>query len=215
MELLDHIVKTVEDKMKNNISFDDALGIAHKNFGNSMKIVHNTGVEYSIFSNGSGYQNLMVQKRKETNKKYRNQYFREVLNLFKSPKSIALICILILFEYILMDNFSLELFKRIILILILIPSIILIFLSFRQSFIKNKSINLEYANFYSGFSTLLIFPLFNFISGIDFFQNSDLNKTLLLAITSILYILLTYAGFKVFMACQKEYNHIQNKLKKT
>ena len=201
--------------MKNNISFDDAMAIAHQNFGNSMKKLYNTGMEYSIFCDGSGYQNLMAQKRKEINKKYRRLYFREVLNLIRSPKSIAVIFMLVLFEYMLMNTFSVSFFKRINLILILIPSIILIFFSFKQSIVKNKSINLEYSNFYSGFSALLIFPQFNLLSRIDFFQNSALNKTLLLGIMSILYLLFTYAGFKVFMACQKKYNQIQNKLKKT
>ena len=64
IELLDHIVTTVEEKLAAGISFDDALIEVHESFGNSMKMFWNSGIEYGIFANGDGYKNLIEEKNR-------------------------------------------------------------------------------------------------------------------------------------------------------
>ena len=49
IELLDHIVTTVEEKLTKGISFDDAMIEVHKSFENSMKMFWNSGIEYGIY----------------------------------------------------------------------------------------------------------------------------------------------------------------------
>lgn len=152
IELLDHIVSTVEEKMERGISFDDAMIEVHQSFGNSMKIFWNSGVEYSIFVNSDGYKDLIQTKRKQINKKYRKSYFKEFINLFKSVKALSLICLLIFSEYLLFNSMSSLNFKRINLLLFIVPMVFVIFITIKQGLKKNKSIHLEYAGFYAAFS---------------------------------------------------------------
>ena len=65
-EVLDHIVQTVESKMEKGVSFDDAMIEVHQSFGNSMKMLWNTGVEYSIYANGDGYKTLIQDTASRT-----------------------------------------------------------------------------------------------------------------------------------------------------
>ena len=82
IELLDHIVTTVEEKIEQGISFDDAMIEVHKSFGNSMKMFWNSGIEYGIFVNSDGYKDLVQTKREQINKKYRKLYYSEIKNFF-------------------------------------------------------------------------------------------------------------------------------------
>ena len=71
IELLDHIVTYVEEKLAKGISFDDAMIEVHKSFGNSMKMLWNSGIEYGIFANGIGFKRLIEDKLKNLHKNYR------------------------------------------------------------------------------------------------------------------------------------------------
>jgi len=90
IELLDHIVTTVEEKIEQGISFDDAMIEVHKSFGNKMTMYWNTGEEYSIFANRNGYKNLVQTKREQINKKYRRLYYGEIKNFFYSVKNLTI-----------------------------------------------------------------------------------------------------------------------------
>jgi hypothetical protein len=215
MELLDHIVNTVETKIEQGISFDDAMIEVHQNFGNSMKMFWNTGVEYSIFANGEGYKQVVAKKRKETNKKYRKLYFQAFLNLFKSIKSLASIFLLVFFEYVLFHSVSDVVFKRINIFMLLVPVAVLVYINIQQSIKKNKSINLEYSGFYATFSFLLLSTFINLGNNFDFVKDSSSNKNILIAIIVILNILFTYGGFKIYQSSIKKYNDMYEKLKET
>ena len=127
-EVLDHIVNTVENKMKEGISFDDAMIEVHKSFGNSMKMFWNTGVEYSIFANGNGYKKLIQNKKKELNKKYRNLMFKEFKNIFRSYSSLVILLVLVLIEINLFSVLDYKTFTKIHLLSLLIPILIYIFI---------------------------------------------------------------------------------------
>ncbi len=214
IELLDHIVNTIEEKMNSGISFDDAMIEVHQSFGNSMKMVWNTGVEYSIFANGEGYKQVLLQKRKEVNKKYRKLYFQVFLSLSKSIKSLASILLLIFFEYVLMQSVSDVLFKRINLYILLVPMAILLYIIITQSINqKNKSINLEYSSYYATSAFFLLSLLINVGNSFDLFKDLSINKTIFISIFTVVNLLFIYSGFKMYRITIKSYNDIYEKLK--
>jgi len=131
-EVLDHIVNTVESKMEQGITFDDAMIEAHQSFGNSMKMFWNTGVEYSIFTNGNGYKNLIQNKKKELNKKYRNFIFKEFKNFFTSISNLVILLIIILIETNLYSILDHKTFTKVHFLLLLIPLLIYIFISIQD-----------------------------------------------------------------------------------
>ena len=156
IELLDHIVTTVEDKITQGITFDDAMIEVHKSFGNSLKMLWNTGIEYSIFANGDGFKSLILTKRKQINKKYRRLYFKEIINFLKPIKHLFFIVSLFYLNYLLFQNVNYKIFKRVNSIVFVLPMVFFLVYSFRLFITKNKSIHLEYAFFYNTFSFFIL-----------------------------------------------------------
>jgi len=212
IELLDHIVTTVEEKIKKGISFDDAMIEVHKNFGNSMKMFWNSHVEYSIFANGNGFKDLVQTKREQINKKYRKLYFKEFFNLFNSVKSLSIIVLLIYIEYVLFSTQSSLNFKKINLILFIIPIIVIISLFFYQYYKKNtKSLHLEYTSFYATFSFFILNMIvqFNFYG---FYEGLRIDKSILFSVLAILNLLLSFGGIKMYLSSLKKHNDLFSKL---
>ncbi|WP_457617001.1 hypothetical protein [Lutibacter sp.] len=212
IEILDHIVNDIEYKMNKGISFNESLIEAHKSFGNSMKMLWNTGIEYSIFANGEGYKNLLQKKKEQTNKKYRKLYFKSFFNLFKSAKTLSVILLLVALEYTLFNTISSVVLKKINVVLFFVPMLITFVIISFQYLKKNNSINLEYATFYVTLSFLvlnMLLQLSNFLEFKEFF----INKNLLFSIISVLNLLFFYTGFKMYLASIKKYNNLYEKLK--
>lgn len=214
IELLDHIVTTVEEKMEQGIAFDDAMIELHKSFGNSMKMFWNSGIEYGIFVNSDGYKDLIQTKREQINKKYRKSYFKEFKELFKSVKSLSLICLFIFSEYVLFNSLSSLSFKRINLILFLAPLVLVLFITIKQALKKNKSIHLEYAGFYATFSFFILNMFVQFGNFTGFYKELSMDKNIVFAIISILNLLFFIGGIKVYLSSIKKYNDLYEKLQK-
>ncbi|AMC11247.1 hypothetical protein Lupro_08260 [Lutibacter profundi] len=212
IELLDHIVSTIEEKMEQGISFDDAMIEVHKSFGNSMKMLWNTGVEYSIFANGLGFKNLVQTKKKQMNKKYRNLYFKEIFNFLKSFRNSTILGIIFYLNYLLFQNVEYVRFKRINIIVFLIPIIFFVIYSIRNFTIKNKSIHLEYALFYYTFS-FSILNMFLQISNPDgLFNVSKEFQIIVVAIIAPLNLVFSYCGLKLYKRTYEKYSKIFKQL---
>lgn len=211
IELLDHIVSNVEDKMTQGLSFDDAMIEVHKSFGNSMKMLWNTHTEYSIFVNGEGYKDLIQVKIEQLNKMYRNLYFKEFINLFTSFKSLSVIILIVFIEYVAFNSVSNLIFKRINLTVFFIPLIIILVLFTIQYFKKNKSIHLEYASFYA-MSSFLILNVFVQARHFSIYEKLVIDKNILFSVLSILNLLLCYGGIKMYLSSIKKYNDLHKKL---
>ena len=206
IELLDHIVTTVEEKLDNGISFDDAMIEVHKSFGNPMKMFWNSGIEYGIFVNSDGYKDLIQIKREQLNKQYRNIYFKEFFKLFISLKSLGVILLLIFCEYVLFNSLSSLNFKRTNLIIFLIPVIVIVVIMVVQYFKKNKSLHLEYSSSYAMSSFLILNGVVQLGNFTGFYEELSFDKNIIFSLLSILNLLLCYGGIKMYLSSIKKYN---------
>jgi len=93
LELLDHIVSAVEDKIeKERISFNEALLDVHKGFGNNLKIygIYNDKLMKSgLYADSKGFERLTRQKQKELSRKYRIRTWKELKEMLTSFKFLA------------------------------------------------------------------------------------------------------------------------------
>ncbi|WP_296315208.1 hypothetical protein [Winogradskyella sp. UBA3174] len=75
LELLDHIVSAVEDKIVNNgISFNEALLEVHRGFGNQFiefGVAKSDVFEKGLYQSNIGFKKFIRQKQKEVGRKYR------------------------------------------------------------------------------------------------------------------------------------------------
>jgi hypothetical protein len=194
IELLDHIVSTVEEKMEQGTSFDDAMIEVHQSFGNSMKMLWNTGVEYSIFVNSDGYKDLIEDKRKSLFKNYRRLVKKEWISFFKSfnlliPYVGLVFLFVLLYLNLPSKTFSIFAFS--------IPVLQLVFLLLNlyktQSLRKSAILEVSFSNY-----SFSIFALYNFINIFNFFDIDKSNIALFLLIITIIQLPFTYVNTKVF-----------------
>jgi len=212
IDLLDHIVSSVEDKMSQGLSFDKALIEVHKSFGNKMTRFWNSGTEYSIFANGSGYKKFITQKTREINKKYKKIYFRGFISLFKSFKTLTLVFLLIFLDYSISNYVSSKFFIKINLVLLTIPLIIFLPLYLIQGFKKNNSINALYILSYSHFQYAFLYFLL-FIFKAKFFIVNPIILSIAIPLMAILNLMYTYSSYNIYKIAIKEFNNLHKKYK--
>ena len=212
IELLDHIVTTVEAKIIQGINFDDAMIEVHKSFGNSMKMLWNTGAEYSIFVNGDGYKSLILTKRKQINKKYRKLYFKEIINFLKSTKHLFFIVSVLYLNYLLFQNVNYKIFKRVNSIVFVLPMVFFLVYSFRLFITKNKSIHLEYAFFYYTFSFFILNMFLQISNPEGPFNVSKKFQIFVIAIIAPLNLVFTYCGLMLYKKTYNKYSEIFKQL---
>jgi hypothetical protein len=212
IELLDHIVTTVEEKLTKGISFDDAMIEVHKSFGNKMTMFWNSGIEYGIFANGLGYKNLIQDKRIEINNKYRKLVNKEIISFFKSFKKVSVLLVLFILEFLISINTSSATFKTINIILFHIPILVFIGYSFRKYMMKRKSIHMQY----SMSSVIILFLIlqitFQFINPEGIFKVSEQTQAIILIIVIPLNFVFIYCGFEVYRKAEKFYLQVYNQL---
>ena len=212
IELLDHIVTTVEAKIAKGISFDNAMIEVHKSFGNSMKRFWNTGVEYSIYVNGDGYKDLVQIKRKQINKKYRKLYFKEITNFLKTFKHIFILILIFYLNYVFYHNVEYKIFKKVNLIVFVLPMVFFLVYSFRPFSTKNKSIHLEYALFYNTFSFFILNMLLQISNPEGLFNLGKGFQIVVIAIIAPLNLIFTYCGLMLYKRTYKKYTKIFKQL---
>ena len=83
LELLDHIVSSVEDKIDNEgISFNEALLEVHRGFGNQIMgfSVHKKKFfEKGLYESNIGFKKFIRRKQKEIRRKHWKAYWRTFL----------------------------------------------------------------------------------------------------------------------------------------
>jgi len=200
IELLDHIVTKTEVLMTEGLSFEKALEEVHVGFGNSLKMLFNTGVEYNIFLNGDGYAVFIAEKREALFKRYRRERKKEFNAVFGSiEKTIGLVVFCVLL-FLFTKNFSDKVFIGLFAVLAYLPIFGMFFLGIKNFFkyrIKN-SLNIQTAFTVSilgaGFLNLTLqlgpnrgFNVLNWeqLQGLYF-------------IMAFFQFMLTYVGFKVY-----------------
>lgn len=212
-EVLDHIVKDVESIMKKGVSFDDAMIEVHQSFGNSLNKIWNTGIEHSIFANGNGYKNLIQNKKREINKKYRNLLGLEILNFFKSTKNILILTLLLFLYYQLFKKLDTKLFLKLSVSIALIPPVIAILFQISNWIKGNRSIYLATALFYFMFSFLLYNMVIQLTINDTFFDMPRQTQSIIIFLSLPVYLIGMYCGFKVYYKTHKEYTQIYKELK--
>ncbi len=209
-EILDHIVNMVEDKMEQGTSFDDAMIEVHQSFGNSMKMLWNTGVEYSIFANGDGYKKLYHVKVREITKKYRKQMFTEFKNFFKSFKNLLFILLVIVTETQLYTLFNYTILFRInIISILLIIIVISLFVVVKYHLKKNFSFALD------SVSSTMVLPLL-FLSAIQQIFKTELSGFVYFSLVTgylVISVIWFFSGVKVYLRTFKKYNTFYHDLK--
>jgi|JI10StandDraft_1071094.scaffolds.fasta_scaffold391300_2 hypothetical protein len=215
IELLDHIVSKVETLMEDGKSFESALEEVHVGFGNRNYRNWNTGREYGIKTNGSGYENFIKQKEREINKFYRNTLFNEVKLFLISKNGIVLTAMFFLFAYYSMILNDFKWLKILVLILSLLPSVFSFKLGISSwlQMKKEKSIHIQFASLYSYF-TIFFLPFFtNTLPSFGFFENfskSVYNYSLLFLFTVM--FIFNIVGLKVFKEINEYYSQLHKKL---
>ena len=88
LELLDHIVSAVEDKMTNDgISFNEALLIVHRSFGNQFiefGVDKSRIFEKGLYQSNIGFKKFTRQKQKELGRKYRKLTWKHLKSKLSS-----------------------------------------------------------------------------------------------------------------------------------
>ncbi len=102
LELLDHIVSAVEDKIENEgVSFNEALLEVHEGFGNKITVGYSKALDFEkdLFIDGKGFKKFTFKKQKEIGRKHRRRYTRTFLPFLTSYQFILEYAVLILVVY--------------------------------------------------------------------------------------------------------------------
>jgi len=214
IELLDHIVTETEVLMTEGLSFEKALEEVHVGFGNSLKMLFNTGVEYNIFLNGDGYAVFIAEKREALFKRYRRERKEEFNAVFGSIEKIIGLVIFCVLLFLLTKNFSDKVFIGLFAVLAYLPIFGMFFLGIKNFFkyrIKN-SINIQTAFTVSilGVGFLNLTMQLGPNGAFDLLNWEQLR--LLFFIIAIFQFVYTYFGFEVYKKSLKEYANLHQKL---
>ncbi|MBL4746064.1 MAG: hypothetical protein JKY08_06825 [Flavobacteriaceae bacterium] len=216
IELLDHIVTKTEVLMAEGLSFDKALEEVHVGFGNRLKLLRNTGVEYSVFTNGDGYKAFVKIKMKEINRKYKRLVWKEFKIVFSSLPAVFVLVICASVFYFLATILPDKIYRQnLILVFYLVPFLQLLYVGILQ-FLKFKfvkTINLNTAMFYVGTGNMV---LLNFIlmfkpDGSDCFLN-NMQFNIGLLVIGISTMTLSFCGFRVYKNSLIYYTELHQKL---
>jgi len=105
MELLDHIILSVETKIENEgVSFQKALLETHEGFGNKLGHFKSPSFEQMLFYSNKGFKKFTLQKQKEVSRKYKKQYLQTFISFIVSKKflleyAFILALVLIVFQH--------------------------------------------------------------------------------------------------------------------
>lgn len=75
LELLDHIILSIEEKMIRGLSFKKALLEAHESFGNKLSVYRNETFEKRLYASNLGFKKFVKTKQKLIGKRLRKQYW--------------------------------------------------------------------------------------------------------------------------------------------
>lgn len=190
IEMLDHIVTDVENRMHSGKTFEVAKGEALAQIGWSGNL-----------------SDIAKERLQGINKKVRNGYFREFGKLFVNLKTLLVVIVSVGLLYVLYSRIDYSLSKTISAILYLTPSCIAIAYTF-FAFTFKKSAYIQYGAFYMTFS----FFMLNFILMVlkhGSWGAEEIYKWTYLAV-AVVNALFVYAGIKTYLQAQKMFPVYKN-----
>jgi hypothetical protein len=100
LELLDHIVSSVEDKITNEqLGFEEALLQVHRGFGNHLirgRVSKHNDWTRGLYQANNGFKKFIRDKQKEITRKHRRLYWKTLPKFLLSPRFIIEFVLLIL-----------------------------------------------------------------------------------------------------------------------
>ncbi|MCT4698363.1 hypothetical protein [Tenacibaculum haliotis] len=190
IEMVDHIVSDMETNATTNdfkVELEKTL----------RKLNWNGGL---IGVNTEGWQN--------TNRKYRKEYHSEFIRFFKSFTNVFFYVVFSILCYLISEQISYNIFKKISLILFIMPMILFFIITTKQLLNKyGKSVNLDYGIFYFSFAFLMINLPFQFIKEFSI----DVQKIFSVILLAIFYVA-TYAGYKTYKKALTRVENMKNEL---
>ncbi|MUU79043.1 hypothetical protein [Winogradskyella endarachnes] len=159
LELLDHIVSAVEDKMTNEgISFNEALLDVHRGFGNQFieyGVSKNKIFEKGLYQSNSGFKKFIRQKQKELGRKYRKIIWKHLKIKFSTFKFwLEYASVILLF--IILYQFKPEACFGVGLLVLILPTIYSSYYSFKDKSTR-KSLSFSMATS----SAMAVWSLYN------------------------------------------------------
>ncbi len=208
IELLDHIVTTIENKMEQGTSFDDAMIEVHRGFGNKMNMYWNTGVEYSIFANGSGFKKLIDTKIQNASKNYFRILKKELITSLKTVKTLLLFITLSIFYFFLFEKLSSKNFISAVMFSGLFPFIYTSYISLKYYYKKEKAISVERSFSLFGVTSVILYQ----IHFLRLFDVSIEVISFIYLIMAIVLIPIIYASFKAVFFIVERLQNVYTKL---
>lgn len=139
IEILDHVVSDIENRIEKGESYKSALDNAFFSLGLSGNLDH-----------------LTRSRLLTINKIVRKQYFTNVKKLFTAPFSLLMMLLAISIYYLIFSFASEFVFKTMTFILLLAPIIVGVILYFSEFLQKKKSGYIVYSSFYIFFSFMML-----------------------------------------------------------
>ncbi|NRD18509.1 hypothetical protein HNV08_00500 [Winogradskyella eckloniae] len=104
IELLDHIVSAVEDKMTNDgISFNEALLDVHRSFGNQFiefGVSKDKIFEKGLYQSNAGFKKFIRNKQKEIGRKHRKAYWKTFVPFITSIRFFVELLLLAIVTFV-------------------------------------------------------------------------------------------------------------------
>lgn len=190
IEMIDHIVSDME----NNATSDDFKVELEKTL---RKLNWNGGL---TGINTEGWQN--------TNRKYRKEYFTEIIAFFKSFTNVGVYVLFSVLLFTISNFVSFNVFEIISLGLLVSPMLFFFFVIIKQLLKKyGKSVNLDYGIFYFSFAFLMINLPIQFIKEFSI----DAQKTFSVILLPFFFVT-TYAGYITYKKALTRVIKMKNQL---
>ena len=198
IEMLDHVVLDVENKIKPESSKGDFKKMVQESF-------------IALGWNGS-FEELTKSRLFGINKIVRKQYFNKVKELITNLEFIFIILLLATLYYSTIFVSTINLFKITTIVLLLTPIIYGVFLNFKEVLSHKKSGYLTYSSFYVFFSFLLLNAILQFVKPEGIISVSEETHRLVWLSVTILNSIFTYAGIKVHLKTVKKIKNLETHL---
>lgn len=180
---------------------------------NNDKLLLDEYFMFEEFGQDTAIKKIVDQKIKMINKKYKKLFLSELIDFFKNIKNTLIFALTFLVYFQLFNKLSEVLFKRVSLIIILIPvaiAMIYMLINFAK---QNKSIHLIYAMTYLTFPFMIINLMVQLTNPDGIFTLASQYQAISIFTITPFYLVLMYCGFKVYSRTHKEYTDLFNQLK--
>lgn len=202
LELLDHMVSAVEDKIENKgISFNEALLEVHQGFGNRIQngYTNEINFEKALFIDGKGFKKFTFKKQKEIGRKHRRVYRKTFLSFLLSYQ-FFLEYILLIILVLTINQFNPKMVFVIAMIACYIPELAKVFFgAFEKANLKSLNMQMAMTN-----SSLFISLSYFMIYGFNSYYSGVLDKP---------YIIITVFCMILFPFLRQSFNCYKSILK--